>query len=267
MFKKPKSKVALVTMKWLAALGLTLLVIAAPVVTLGDGMVESMTAHAGWVLFVWVLANQAGVPVPVAPFLLTAGALAGSGSLRFIMVLAVVVGATLCADLLWYSLGRWRGAQALRALSRLFRLSNTSVDRVGSLFLDHQLGFLLSARFLPELNPVAAGLAGVTRVRLTRYLLSAAGSALVWAGIWASAGYVLSGAVAGDPARFGILFSVMIAGAVAAASLSGLILMRSQAFAESSPSLRDRTCGLHPRRFFCPRAGVPTLGSVDIQGS
>ncbi len=254
-------------MKWLAALGFALLVGAAPVVTLGDKMIESMTPHAGWVLFVWVLANQAGVPVPVAPFLLAAGALAGSGSLRFIMVLAVVVGATLCADLVWYSLGRWRGAQALRALSRLFRLSNTSVDRVGSLFLDHQLGFLLSARFLPELNPIAAGLAGVTRVRLTRYLLSAAGSALVWAGVWASVGYLLGGAVAGDPTRLGILFSILMAGGLTAASASGLFLMRSQAIAESSLSLRDRICGLHPRRYFCPRAGDATLGSVNTQGS
>lgn len=222
-------------------------------------MVESMTPHAGWVLFVWVLANQAGVPVPVAPSLLAAGALAGSGSLRFIMVLAVVVAAALCADLVWYSLGRWRGAEALGALSRLFRLPNMSVNRVGSLFLTHQLGFLLSARFLPELNPVAAALAGATSVRLIRYLLCAAGSALVWAGAWASAGYLLGGAVAGNPARFGVLFSVLMAGALATASASGLILMRSQAIAESSPSLRDRICGLYPRRCFCPRAGDPTL--------
>jgi hypothetical protein len=89
MSKKLEGKVALVTMKWLAALGLALLVIAAPVVTLGDEVVESMTPYTGWVLFVWVLAYQAGVPVPVAPSLLAAGALAGSGSLRFIMVLAV----------------------------------------------------------------------------------------------------------------------------------------------------------------------------------
>ncbi len=244
-------------MKWLAGLGLALLVIAAPVVTLGDEMIESMTPHAGWVLFVWVLANQAGVPVPVAPSLLAAGALAGSGSPGFIMVVAVVVGAALCADLVWSSLGRWRGAQVLGALSRLFRLSNTSADRVGSLLLAHQLGFLLSARFLPELNPVAAALAGVTRVRLTRYLLCAAGSALVWAGSWASAGYLLGGAIAGNSARFGILFSLLMAGALAVVSTSGLILMRQQAIAESSLSLRDRMCGLHPRRCFCPRAGDP----------
>jgi len=89
MSKKLEGKVALVTMKWFAALALALLVIAAPLVTLGDEVVESMTPYAGWVLFVWVLAYQAGVPVPVAPSLLAAGALAGSGSLRFIMVLAV----------------------------------------------------------------------------------------------------------------------------------------------------------------------------------
>ena len=205
MSKKLEGKVALVTTKWFAALALALLVIAAPVVTLGDEVVESMTPYTGWVLFVWVLAYQAGVPVPVAPSLLAAGALAGSGSLRFMMVLAVVVGAALCADVVWYSLGRWRGAQVLGALSRLFRLPNTLVDRVGSLFVAHQLGFLLSARFLPESNPVTAALAGVTRVKLTRYLLCAAGSALLWAGAWASAGYLLGGAITGDPAWFGIL--------------------------------------------------------------
>ena len=35
-----------------------------------------------WALFVSVLANQGGVRIPVAPALLDAGALAGSGSLR-----------------------------------------------------------------------------------------------------------------------------------------------------------------------------------------
>jgi membrane protein DedA with SNARE-associated domain len=226
-------------------------------------VIESMTPHAGWALFVWVLANQAGVPVPVAPFLLAAGALARSGSLDLIIVCAVVVGAALCADLVWYSLGRWRGAQVLGALSRLFRVPNALVDRVESLFAAHQLGLLLSAKFLPELNPVAAGLAGVTHVGLARYLLSAAGSALVWAGAWASAGYLLGGAVAGDSARFGILLSILMAGTLAAASASGLILTRSRAIAESPMSRRDRMCGLYPRRCFCPRGGDSTLGAVD----
>jgi len=65
-------------------------------------------------LFLWVLANQGGVPIPVVPALLGAGALAGSGgSLSGVVTLAVSIAAALCADLTWYLLGRWRGSRAL----------------------------------------------------------------------------------------------------------------------------------------------------------
>jgi len=67
-----------------------------------------IAAHAA--LFVWVLANQGGVPIPVGVALLGAGALAGSGGLSVGVTLAVSVVAALCADLTWYLLGRWRGS-------------------------------------------------------------------------------------------------------------------------------------------------------------
>src|SRR5439155_1192788 len=38
--------------------------------------VDAIIHHAGWVLFVWVFVNQSGVPVPVVPSLVAAGALA-----------------------------------------------------------------------------------------------------------------------------------------------------------------------------------------------
>ncbi len=116
-------------------------------------MVDSLTQNAGLVLFLWVLANQAGVPVPAVPSLLAAGVLASRGSLSFIVILAVVVGGALSADLLWYSLGRWRGARALAVLRR-FRTPRASTDRIERFFLTHRFGFLWSARFLPELRRV-----------------------------------------------------------------------------------------------------------------
>ena len=44
-------------------------------------MAPVITEYASWILFAWTLANQGGVPVPVVPALLGAGALAGSGRL------------------------------------------------------------------------------------------------------------------------------------------------------------------------------------------
>ncbi|PYM33033.1 MAG: hypothetical protein DME17_19360 [Candidatus Rokuibacteriota bacterium] len=173
-----------------------------------------MTSHAELALFVLVCANQAGVPVPGGISLVGAGALAGSGILSFPLVVAVGVGGTLVADLVWFSLGRWRGAQALGVLGRISRRARTYVLRAQGFLMAHRLRFLLSARFLPEMNPVAAGLAGATGVRVVPYFASAAGSALIWAGIWAGLGYLLSGALARIAAHAGFSLLVAIAGAL-----------------------------------------------------
>jgi membrane protein DedA with SNARE-associated domain len=157
-------------------------------------IVNALMPAAGLALFVLVLANQAGVPVPATPSLLAAGALSSSGSLSFTVILAVVVAGALSADLAWYSLGRWRGAQTLAFLSRRAK-PRAWVERGERLFLAHRFRVLLGGRFLPELNPIGAVLAGATGVPPGSFLMSASGSALVWAGAWAGAGYVLSGAI------------------------------------------------------------------------
>jgi membrane protein DedA with SNARE-associated domain len=158
-------------------------------------MSDSLAYPAVLGLFVWVLANQAGVPIPAVPSLLAAGALASGGSVSVCLLLAIVTVAALSADLVWYGLGRWRGHQALAGIVRFFRRPAVVVERFEGLFLRHPLRFLWSARFLPELNPVGAGMAGATRVRPIRFLLFSTASALVWAGTWVGAGYLLAGAV------------------------------------------------------------------------
>jgi membrane protein DedA with SNARE-associated domain len=173
-----------------------------------------MTSHAELALFVLVCANQAGVPVPGGMSLVGAGALAGSGILSFPLVVAAGVGGTIVADLVWFSLGRWRGAQALGVLGRISRRARTYILRAQGFLMAHRLRFLLSARFLPEMNPVAAGLAGAAGVRVVPYFASAAGSALIWTGTWAGLGYLLSGAFSRMAAHAGFSLLVAIGGAL-----------------------------------------------------
>jgi membrane protein DedA with SNARE-associated domain len=183
-------------------------------------MTESILRNAEWLLFVGILANQAAVPVPVAPWLLAAGVLVASGHLSLVVVIAGVVGAALGADVAWYGLGRWCGADALRELLRVLRLPPAAVDRVTRVFRAHHLGFVWSARLLPELNPVAAGLSGVARVEPTRFLLHATGSALARAGVWVGGGFFPAGAIAESRGWFGASPAVWVAVAVTAATLS-----------------------------------------------
>jgi membrane protein DedA with SNARE-associated domain/rhodanese-related sulfurtransferase len=180
--------------------------------------------HAEWVLFGWVLANQGGLPVPIVPVLLAAGALRANGRLSLVEMVALAVAASLCADLGWYGLGRWRGAGVLAVLGRLSPRAGAFVRRAQDGYLAHGGAFQLSARFLPELNPIAAGLAGATGTGLTRFLGYGAASALVWAGAWAGIGYVVGDTVVELAVRFGI----QMAGFAMAAVLLCLIVRRAR---------------------------------------
>ena len=160
--------------------------------------------HLEWLLFAWVLVNQGGLPVPVIPALLGAGALAGSGHLSLGASIVVAVGASLGADLTWYTLGRWRGGRVFRTLAQLSPGTGILVHRARHLFVAHAGAFQLGARLLPELNAISAGLAGVTRVNVVRFAFCGLASAVTWAGGWIGLGYLLSRVVTETAARLGV---------------------------------------------------------------
>jgi len=193
-----------------------------PGVTIGsDESNGIMTPHVASLLFIWVLLNQTGVPLPAVPSLLAAGALAAHSRTGLLAPVLVTVAATLVADLVWYGLGRWRGQQVLALLGRLARRSPVYVEKVERRFLAHRFGFLFSSRFLPEMNPIAAGMAGATRIVLGRYLLIATTSALAWALAWMSTGYALGHVTGWMPTPFGLLATLcLVVGAILAVCLA-----------------------------------------------
>ena len=181
-------------------------------------------AHGEWIVFGWVLANQGGLPVPVVPALIGAGALAAAGHLSLGEAFALAVAGTLCADLGWYLAGRWRGARVLGMLARISPGAPTLVRRAQTGFLAHARTFSLIARFLPELNPVAAGLAGATGVRPARFVGWGVLSAVAWAGAWLGLGYLVSDAVTGLATHYGI----GLTGFALSALMIGLVVRRAR---------------------------------------
>src|SRR5437762_10254837 len=147
-------------------------------------------------LFAWVFADQAGIPIPVVPLLLGAGALAGGQRLSLSFAIALAVAASLVADLAWYAVGRRHGLRALGVLCRITLEPDSCLRRAQNLFLRHRLRALLIAKFLPGVNPLAAGLAGAVGVGVVRFVAYDLGGAVAWAGTWTGLGYVMSDAIA-----------------------------------------------------------------------
>ncbi len=73
------------------------------------------------------------------------------------------------------------------------------------------------------MNPIAAGMAGATRIGPGRYMLIATTSAVAWALAWMSAGYALGHVTGRMPTAFGFLTTL---GFLAGAILAGWLVVR-----------------------------------------
>jgi membrane protein DedA with SNARE-associated domain len=157
--------------------------------------VEFLLHHGYLVLLAWVFAEQAGLPVPSLPLLLAAGALAGSGQLNVFTALLIVTFASLCADTLWYELGRRKGIRILQFLCKISIEPDSCVRRTEGLFSQQGARSLLFAKFLPGLGTVAPPLAGIFHMRPRRFLLFDAAGAALWGATFLGLGYAFSGEI------------------------------------------------------------------------
>ncbi len=138
-----------------------------------------LTGHGVLVLFVVVLVEQLGLPVPALPWILAAGALVANGQLHPLPLIAAILLACLIADTLWFWLGRRGGERILRLVCRVSWRPDSCVHHTRNLFDKYGLWGLVVAKFVPGLSTVIRPLAGMLGTGVAVFLLfDAAGSLL-----------------------------------------------------------------------------------------
>jgi len=180
---------------------------------------DFLIRHGHSVLFVWVLTEQLGVPVPAMPLLLAAGALAGTGHINFFAALLFAVLGALTSDSVWFQLGRHKGIKVLQLLCRISLEPDSCVRRTEGIFSKQGARSLLVAKFLPGLGLVTPPLAGIFRMRFRRFLLFDAIGSTLWAGAFLALGYAFAGQIERVAARLASLggwLLVVVIGALAA---------------------------------------------------
>jgi membrane protein DedA with SNARE-associated domain len=120
------------------------------------------------------------------------GALAGAGQISYPLALLLAVAASLLSDVIWYQLGRRRGATMLDLLCRISLEPDSCVRRTQDVFARHGARALLYSKFVPGLNTAAPPLAGLFQMRLSRFLVFDALGALFWAGGFSALGFIFS---------------------------------------------------------------------------
>ena len=99
-----------------------------------NSTLEFLVRHGYIVLLGWVFVEQIGLPIPSIPLLLAAGALAGMGRMSLVLALLATMFAAVCADSLWYLLGRIKGIKILQLLCKISLEPDSCVRRTEGLF-------------------------------------------------------------------------------------------------------------------------------------
>ncbi|MGH7920903.1 MAG: DedA family protein/thiosulfate sulfurtransferase GlpE [Candidatus Dormibacteraceae bacterium] len=146
------------------------------------GTLQQTVAHLGPpILFLLVLLQQAGVPYPITPVLIVAGAVSVHGHPNAGAVIGIAAAAAVVADLAWYTAGFRLGGRALKALCAFSLSPDSCVSQTERWFERLGTRVLLVAKFVPGLGLVSTAMAGVVRASLDRFLLYDVAGNLLWA--------------------------------------------------------------------------------------
>ncbi len=152
---------------------------------------ELLQEHGLAIVFVNVLGEQLGLPIPAVPTLVLAGAVAADGAYSTWAVLAVALAGCVAGDAAWYVIGRRYGARVLRLLCSISLTPDSCVRQTGEHFERWGPWTLVLAKFLPGIGTIVPPVAGVMRLPWPRFLLLTTLGSVAWAGLAVGAGALM----------------------------------------------------------------------------
>jgi membrane protein DedA with SNARE-associated domain len=199
-----------------------------------------------WAIAGLLLLENIGVPVVPGEFSLIAGAIyAGAGQLNVVVVGVVGVVVSFTGAEIGYAIGRYGGhTLVLRYGKYVFikphhlHKAETAVDKYGGVVV-------VIARFIVGLRELNGIIAGITEMHWVRFMIYNAIGAVLWIGVWVSAGYAAGdhiGAIYADAQRYSLLAVAVLAVLAAAVIARAVLRRRRRAAAPPSPAPEgDRT--------------------------
>jgi membrane protein DedA with SNARE-associated domain/rhodanese-related sulfurtransferase len=160
-----------------------------------ESLLHFIEVYGLWVVFISVLLDQGGLPVPSYPAIVVTAGLAASSGQPVLPILLVAIVAALVADLIWYAGGRRYGAALLRLVCQVSLSPDSCIGQTRRVYGRWGTPSLIVAKYVPGFAAVATTLAGETGTSLRRFLLYDTIGAALWAAGAIAIGVIFRGAI------------------------------------------------------------------------
>jgi membrane protein DedA with SNARE-associated domain len=196
----------------------------------------SLVHHYGLIaLFLIVMLESGGVPLPGETALVAAGVFASQGELNIVEVIAVAAAAAIIGDNLGYWAGRTGGRKLLERSKFLSRWMDGVLPWAEGFFHRHGAKTIFIGRFFSVLRVTAAWMAGVSRMQWLKFLAWNAAGGICWAVLVGLVAYYLGHAAADAISRYGLIGGVALV-VLAALALVGFHFWKKRLLRAESQS-------------------------------
>jgi membrane protein DedA with SNARE-associated domain len=163
------------------------------------------TTNGVWLLFVVVLLESFGIPLPGETALIAFGVLASQGHHSIVLVIVLAAAGAIIGDNLGYwVIGRWGGRQLFERWGFLRRYSERFLPAAERLMERHGGKTVFFGRFITVLRYTAAWVAGIGRMEWWKFLFWNAAGGICWATAVGLVAYYAGNAAADAIQRYGI---------------------------------------------------------------
>ncbi|MGH6840110.1 MAG: DedA family protein [Methylocella sp.] len=193
--------------------------------------------HGYWFVFVIVMLESAGVPLPGETVLVLASIYAGAtGQLELPLVIACAAAGAITGDNIGFWVGRTLGTKFLMRYGKFIHLPEERLKLGQYLFEKHGGKIVFFGRFFAFLRVLAALLAGANRYRWPPFLLFNAAGGIVWALVFGIGAFVFGDSIRRVSGPLGV---AALVGFVAGAIAITYVVRRQERKMEKKLSKRD----------------------------
>ncbi|MDJ0701688.1 MAG: DedA family protein [Leptolyngbyaceae cyanobacterium MO_188.B28] len=168
-----------------------------------------------WAVFLGIVLENMGIPIPGETVTLVGGFLAGSDELEYGYVLATASSGAFLGGCLGYGIGLWGGWPLLNRLGQLFRIEEQKLVDIKDQFSNNAAKTVLFGRFVVLLRIFVGPFAGLARMPLRTFLICNFIGSLAWALIMVSLAYFVGrliplATLVGWAAQFAVLALLIV---------------------------------------------------------
>ncbi len=136
-----------------------------------------------WAIFLGILLENLGIPLPGETVTLVGGFLAGSKELNYWLVLSDAAAGAAIGGTCGYWIGRIGGLSLLVRLASIFRISEARILTIKDQFSENAVKAVFFGRFFALLRIFAAPLAGIAEMHFGKFFLCNLAGAIAWASV------------------------------------------------------------------------------------